>query len=103
MAFLQFNPNDCELDLSQCGVYIIYTLCGVYIGASTEIDVRWDNHQLALKVNCHICKRLQRAKVRYGLKGLRRDVLEYCPRESLYEAEVYWHKVYKALGFKVFS
>jgi group I intron endonuclease len=80
------KPND------KCGIYSIKhrTTDRVYIGSSSRIYSRWNQHRNALQQNKSVCRLLQKAYNEDGLQGLSFAVVEECSKEQLLERERFW-------------
>ena len=77
---------------SNCGIYKITNLKNskAYIGQSTDIKARWNNHKLELKNNSHKNSHLQNAFNKYGEDAFEFRILETTFEENLDNAEEYW-------------
>ena len=77
---------------SNCGIYKITNLKNnkVYIGQSTDIKARWNNHKLELKNNSHRNSHLQNAFNKYGEEAFEFRILEETFEENIDDAEEYW-------------
>ena len=64
-----------------------------YIGLSTQIEIRWQNHKRLLKRGKHENAHLQNAYNKYGDVFIF-YVIEECEQEELNEREKYWIKFY---------
>ena len=64
-----------------------------YIGLSTQIEIRWQNHKRLLKRGKHENAHLQNAYNKYGDVFIF-YVIEECEQEQLNEREKYWIKFY---------
>ena len=65
----------------------------IYIGCSTNIQIRWRNHKSLLKRNKHQNQHLQNHYNKYGISDLKFDIIEDCwyltPREIFLKEEYY--------------
>lgn len=77
---------------SNCGIYKITNLKNnkAYIGQSTDIKSRWNNHKIELKNNTHRNSHLQNAFNKYGEEAFEFRILEETFEENLDDAEEYW-------------
>jgi hypothetical protein len=57
-------------DVTGAGVYVISTPDGVYVGRSSNIRKRWNEHLSCLRLNDHPSKRLQRAYAAHSVESL---------------------------------
>ena len=87
-----FEDLRSEYENSNCGIYKITNLKNnkVYIGQSTDIKARWNNHKLELKKNIHKNSHLQNAFNKYGEEAFEFRILEETFEENLDNAEEYW-------------
>lgn len=81
-----------EEDPKYMGIYMIYSTKEdkAYIGMSTNIPIRWENHKKDLIENKHHNKDLQDLFDKHGAKSLKYVVLEYCSKEKLENREKYF-------------
>lgn len=71
----------------------------VYIGQSTNIEVRWANHRRNAMMKGKAGKyALYRSMRYYGPKMFEFSVLETCKQDELDARENYWITYYAALG-----
>lgn len=63
----------------------------VYIGQSTNIFNRWNEHRYKAKTED---KPLYKAFKRYGIENFTFEIIEECPIIKLNEREIYWIKYY---------
>ena len=77
---------------SNCGIYKITNLKNnkAYIGQSTDIKSRWNNHKRELKNDIHRNSHLQNAFNKYGEEAFEFRILEETFEENLDDAEEYW-------------
>lgn len=97
--FLEFGVNvDISLKHSH-GVYKIYHLSDpekIYVGSAAGIwkyggfSSRWRSHFSSLKLGNHANYKLNDIISKYGLDGLKFEILEVCPPEMCIEREQYW-------------
>jgi group I intron endonuclease len=78
--------------MSQSGIYrIVHVESGrAYVGQSTNVVKRWNEHRRNLRHGVHISSHLQRAWTKYGEATFLFEILEECPPSSLTEREQ-WH------------
>lgn len=78
------------------GVYCIENVINnkKYIGCSTQIKVRWQNHKRLLKANKHENCHLQEEYNQYGENAFDYYIIEECPVDNLTEREIYWIKYF---------
>lgn len=84
------------------GIYIITSLVNrkVYIGQSTNIELRWLSHKEALSGNKHQNRHLQNSWNKYGEENFIFSVLEECSEDKLTEREQYWIDYYGGINSK---
>lgn len=72
-----------------CGVYSITCLVNqkIYIGSSSNIYKRWNNHRWLLKNNKHNNNYLQNAWNKYGEENFKFDIVELCNYGKQFELE----------------
>ena len=82
-----------------CGIYkIVNTITGqVYIGQSTNIERRWQEHKRPYKRN-NPTNKLYQAFNDYGLENFNFEVIEECPQSLLNERELYWINYFDAFN-----
>ncbi len=91
--------------MGMTAVYGILCLANrkMYIGQSTNVKSRWNNHQYKLRKGEHYAERLQKAWNRYGKDMFKLFIIEECSPESVYGRELHWIKklmTYKpSIGF----
>ena len=75
-----------------CGVYKISSLADdkIYIGSSSNIDLRKNNHFVKLRIGTHTNKILQNFFNKYGEEKLKFEVIEFCEEENLLKREQYY-------------
>lgn len=78
------------------GIYLIQNTKNgkVYIGRTTNLRRRWNNHKRDLNNQKHHNQHLQRAWNKYGEKVFKFMVLERCPKEQLREREQHYLDIY---------
>ena len=91
-----FEDLQSDIENSNCGIYKIKNLKNnkVYIGQSTNIAERWNNHKIELKQNIHSNHHLQHSYNKYGEDSFEFVVLERTFEENLDNAEEYWINFY---------
>jgi group I intron endonuclease len=74
------------------GIYSIVNLINgkIYVGSAVNINKRWKNHKIELRLDRHCNIYLQSAWNKYGEENFSFVVLEYCEREKLIEREQFW-------------
>jgi len=87
-----FEDLRSDYENSNCGIYKITNLENgkVYIGQSTDIKSRWNNHKIELRNNDHRNSHLQNSFNKYGEEAFEFRVLERTFEENLDNAEEYW-------------
>ena len=95
-------------DIHEFGVYKIYHIDKPtipYIGSAAAnrkwrkgFRERWKGHIKELRANIHYSKFLQRVVNKYGIEGLRFEIIEKCPSDICLEREQYWLDFYKPFG-----
>lgn len=96
-------------ELLLTGIYKIYHKYNpekIYIGSASRISikrkydsgflVRWKKHLTELTNNCHDNINLQRVINKYGLNGLRFEIVEKCDSDKCIERENFWIKFYNS-------
>lgn len=80
------------------GIYMIRNLSNnkVYIGQSTDINRRWNNHKMKLKNNIHYNEHLQKSYNKYGEKFFQYSILCETSKENLNELESYYIQKYQS-------
>lgn len=77
------------------GIYRIYHVDKPeisYVGSSQrQFCYRWRNHEYLLRNNKHYNKYLQRTINKYGLDGLKIEILELCDKEFCISFERWWN------------
>lgn len=105
-----FNHTTHSLEETMCtGVYKIYHTYKpdrLYIGSAARAFskrkydvgflVRWKKHLTELTNNCHANTRLQRVVNKYGLAGLRFEIVEYYEPSICIERETFYIDFYKS-------
>lgn len=78
------------------GIYAIKNLINnkLYIGQSSNINVRWTHHKIDLNNNIHHNKHLQNAWNKYHEENFDFYVIEECVESKLDEREKYWINYY---------
>jgi group I intron endonuclease len=74
----------------------------VYIGSSSNINLRWQSHKSRLKNGKHN-KNLLNSYNKYGIDSFIFEVLEECDVLDLIKREIYWADFYKNQGFVLFN
>lgn len=100
-------------EIQQTGIYRIYHICKpniYYIGSATSdrkwrqgFKQRWIVHIKELKNNNHHSPFFQRVVNKYGIEGLRFDIIEYCFSELCIKREQYWLDFYQPFGNKGYN
>ena len=87
-----FEDLHSDVENSNCGIYKITNLKNnkAYIGQSTDIKSRWNNHKIELRNNDHRNSHLQNSFNKYGEEAFEFRVLERTFEENLDNAEEYW-------------
>lgn len=67
-----------------------------YIGCSTNLTKRIQDHLSALTSYRHTNKGLQQASKDYGLPTV--EILEYCATENIYDREIFWIKEFDSFN-----
>lgn len=104
--------TNCSLEETRnCGVYTIEHIAkpGVlYVGSTTVIKssknfggfrTRWQGHLLDLSKNRHASVYLQNVVNKYGIEGLRFDILDICEPKLAVGIEQYWINVLNATKY----
>ena len=80
------------------GIYMIRNLSNnkVYIGQSTNINRRWNDHKIKLKNNIHYNEHLQKSYNKYGEKFFQYSILCETSKENLNELESYYIQKYQS-------
>lgn len=79
--------------MDNCGVYCIYFTDidnKYYIGCSTNLSKRIQEHRSALSSNRHTNTHLQNAYNKYGSPII--EILEYCSIDNIFEQEIFYIK-----------
>lgn len=108
LTFILARTESSYNDIHQFGVYKIYHIDKPtipYIGSATSdrkwrkgFRERWKGHIKELRANIHCSKFLQRVVNKYGIEGLRFEIIEKCPSDICLEREQYWLDFYKPFG-----
>ncbi len=61
-----------------------------YVGSSSRLKVRWNQHKTALNRNVHFNSLLQNAWNKHGERAFVYEVVESCPTEQLMDREAFW-------------
>lgn len=74
------------------GVYMIVNCIDdmVYVGGSTNLEDRWKNHFIYLRLGRHENGNLQEAYNKMGEEVFSIQVLDYCSKDILKNVEQYW-------------
>jgi len=82
------------------GVYVITNTVNdkIYIGSTTNLRLRWQQHSSDLRLKRHRNSHLQRAYNKYGADAFRFDVLEYVMPLFVHTREQYWLNKLKPFG-----
>lgn len=74
------------------GIYVIKSKESekIYVGQSSNIYKRWEEHKRALRSNYHANKHLQRAFDKYGESNFEFSILENCTIKDLDERELFY-------------
>jgi len=83
---------------SNVAVYAIRNIKNgkMYVGSSSNVKSRWNNHYNTLKKSKHHSVKLQRAWGKYGEDSFVFEVLEYVEKDELIEAEQQYMDFYEA-------
>lgn len=78
-----------------CGIYLITCrppggLPLYYVGQSQNVALRFGQHRSALRCGSHFNDRLQRSWDKYGAETFSFEVLEFCQKQELDAAELWW-------------
>lgn len=100
-------------DIHQTGVYKIYHIDKpnvFYIGSATSekkwrngFKQRWVEHIKGLKTNTHHSPFFQRVVNKYGIEGIRFEIIEKCPPNQCLEREQYWLDFHEPFGNKGYN
>lgn len=90
------------------GVYRIVSPGGsCYVGATTvAFEVRWKNHLKDFRANKTKCLGLRRAFAKYGIDGMRFEILEIVDldhKENVWALERRWWNRFKAEGVNLYN
>ena len=82
-----------------CGIYKIENNINhkVYIGQSTNIELRWRHHR-SPNSSIRLIYPLYRAIDKYGIENFSFDIIEECKKEELDEREIYWINFYNSFN-----
>lgn len=72
----------------------------IYIGQTTDVDLRYKEHFSHLKNNCHQNSHLQNAWNKYGQDCFEFLIVEECSEDNLTEREQYWIDYYGGVSSK---
>jgi group I intron endonuclease len=80
-----------------CGIYRIFNkeTKKSYIGSSTNIEHRWEQHISALRLSRHKNAHLQSSYNKHGIESFSFSILEEIAKDALLEHEKYWMNFYK--------
>lgn len=84
-------------------IYSIQNLINgkIYIGQTSDLDIRWNRHKNQLRKNKHINKHLQNAWNKYGEENFKFDIIKKCSDEdNLNKLEQYYIKEYNSNNTK---
>jgi group I intron endonuclease len=86
------------------GIYKITCICNgsVYIGSSSNIQIRWGSHRSKIKNLKHNPKVNSCAK-KYGKESFEFSIIEQCDIDILIERETYWADFYTKNGYKLLN
>lgn len=86
----------------KCGIYSIINKINniIYIGSSTNLFHRKNQHFSLLNLNKHFNKKLQNSWNKYGEHQFEFNIIEECVSEELIEKEQFWINFYKSYDFK---
>lgn len=86
------------------GIYKITCLSNnkVYIGSSSNIEMRWHRHRSNLKLN-KSNPNLQNSFNKYGLQNIKFEVIEECDISVLIEREQHYANEYRNNGIELFN
>ena len=81
-----------NVGMNTSGIYSIVNLVNgkIYVGSAINLNKRWKNHKVELRLDRHCNIYLQSAWNKYGEENFSFVVLEYCEREKLIEREQFW-------------
>lgn len=111
--FLLEKTNSCLNDCKKTGVYKIYHInfpTVFYIGSASStkrwregfLD-RWVKHCHKLNKNTHNSIYLQRVVNKYGIDGLRFEIIEFCNPEECLKKEQIWLDFFQPFGNKGYN
>lgn len=113
ITFILARTKSNYSDIHKTGIYRIYHVDKpdiFYIGSATSnkrwregFKQRWICHIKELKSNSHHSPFLQRVVDKYGIEGLRFDIIEICSYEQCLEREQYWLDTVKPFGNKGYN
>lgn len=85
-------PEAINVGMNTSGIYSIVNLVNgkIYVGSAVNLNKRWKNHKVELRLDRHCNIYLQSAWNKYGEENFSFIVLEYCEREKLIEREQFW-------------
>jgi group I intron endonuclease len=88
------------------GIYRIINLKNnkIYIGSTSNLNLRLKSHFTKLKLNKHVNKYLQRAYNKYGTESFTYEIIEYVDsknRKTILEREQYYLDLYKSYNKEI--
>jgi len=111
--FLLSRTSSNYEDIHMTGIYRIFHISDtkiLYIGSAAALTrwregfkQRWVCHLRNLKNNKHHSPFLQRVVNKYGIEGLRFEILEKCSSEECIKREQYWLDLFKPFGTKGYN
>ncbi len=111
--FLLSRTSSNYEDIHMTGIYKIFHISNpevLYIGSAASLrkwregfKQRWVNHLKQLNNNKHHSPFLQRVVNKYGIEGLRFEILEKCDPKECVKREQYWLDLFKPFGTKGYN
>lgn len=111
--FLLSRTSSNYEDIQCTGIYKIFHTHNpeiIYIGSATSsrkwrsgFKQRWINHIKDLKRNSHSSTFLQNVVNKYGIEGLRFEIIEKCSSEECLKREQYWLDLIEPFGSKGYN
>jgi hypothetical protein len=92
MDHICFTSEQFPSTLVKCGIYGIRCVPThqMYVGQSTNIYERWNQHVQAVNMRRHIRQPFQDAARHYAWKAFTFTILEECQRTTLNGRELFW-------------